>query len=272
MFPFDYHRATSLQDARETYGAADEPVYLAGGQTLIPTLKMRLAQHDRVIDLRRIPGLDAIRRDSSSLVIGAMATHAAIAASADVAATLPALSAMAGSIGDQQVRAMGTLGGSLANNDPAADYPAAALALGATILTDSRSHPAEAFFGEYFDTALDPGEIIREVRFPLAEAAAYAKIRNPASRYAVVGVFVARMADGPRVAITGAAGKAFRHTAMEDALARDFSPQALDGVTTSADGLNDDQHASAEYRAHLCGVLAKRAVEQALATATAARG
>lgn len=266
MFPFDYHRATSLQDARQTFEAAEEPVYLAGGQTLIPTLKMRLAQHDRVVDLRRIPGLDGIRRESGALVIGAMSSHAAIAASPEVAAALPALAAMAGSIGDQQVRAMGTLGGALANNDPAADYPAAALALGATIVTDTRSLPAEGFFGEFFDTALEPAEIIREVRFPLPQAAGYAKVRNPASRYAVVGVFVARTADGPRVAITGAAGKVFRHAAMEEALARDFSPNALDGVSTSADGLNDDQHASAEYRAHLCGVLARRAVEQILAT------
>lgn len=265
MFPFDYHRATSLQDARDTFEAADEPAYLAGGQTLIPTLKMRLAQHDRVIDLRRIPGLDAIRRDGDTLAVGAMCSHAAIAASPEVAAAIPALAAMAASIGDQQVRAMGTLGGSLANNDPAADYPAAALALGATILTDGRSLPAEGFFGEFFDTALDPAEIIREVRFPLPLAAGYAKVRNPASRYAVVGVFVARTAEGPRVAVTGAAGKVFRHAAMEAALAADFSPQALDGVTTAPDGLNDDQHASAEYRAHLCGVLARRAVERALA-------
>ncbi|MGC2853902.1 FAD binding domain-containing protein [Novispirillum sp. DQ9] len=264
MFPFDYHRATTLQDAREAHEAADEPVYLAGGQTLIPTLKMRLAQHDRVIDLRRIPGMAGIRREGDVLVIGALATHAAIAESDVVRAALPALAEMAASIGDQQVRAMGTIGGAIANNDPAADYPAAALALGATIVTDRRSHAMAAFLGEFFDTALEPGEIIREIRLPVAAAAGYAKVRNPASRYAVVGVFVARMADGPRVAITGAAGKAFRHAAMEQALAGDFSPGALDGVTTCADGLNDDQHASADYRAHLCGVLARRAVERAL--------
>jgi carbon-monoxide dehydrogenase medium subunit len=264
MFPFEYHRATTLQDAREAHDAATEPAYLAGGQTLIPTLKMRLAQHDRLIDLRHIPGLSGIRRDGNVLVIGAMTTHQAIADSAEVNAALPALAAMAASIGDQQVRAIGTLGGALANNDPSADYPAAVLALGGTIVTDARSHAAASFFGEFFDTALDPGEIIREVRLPLSPtlplSASYAKIRNPASRYAVVGVFVARTADGPRVAITGAGGKVFRHDAMEQALAADFSAAALEGVTTSADGLNDDLHASAAYRAHLCGVLARRAV------------
>lgn len=260
MFPFDYHRAVSLEDARQAHAAAAEPAYLAGGQTLVPTLKMRLAQHDRVIDLRRIPGMTGIRRDGNALVIGAMTTHQAIADSPDVAAALPALAAMATSIGDQQVRAMGTIGGALANNDPAADYPAAALALDASIVTDRRSHAAADFFGAFFDTALDPGEIIREVRIPLPEAAAYAKIRNPASRYAVVGVFVARTAAGPRVAVTGAAGQVFRHEAMEQALAASFGPASLDGITTSPDGLNEDQHASAEYRAHLCGVLASRAV------------
>ncbi|MFA7429366.1 MAG: FAD binding domain-containing protein [Rhodospirillaceae bacterium] len=265
MFPFEYHRAATLQDARQAHDGAEEPAYLAGGQTLIPTLKMRLAQHDRLIDLRRIPGLSDIRRDGNALVIGAMATHQAIADSAEVVAAIPALAAMAASIGDQQVRAMGTIGGALANNDPAADYPAAFLALGGTIVTDVRSHAAADFFGEFFDTTLEPGEIIREVRLPMATDAHYAKIRNPASRYAVVGVFVARTIDGPRVAITGAGGKVFRHDAMEQALAADFSEAALDGVTTSADGLNDDQHASAAYRAHLCGVLARRAVAAILA-------
>lgn len=267
MFPFDYHRATTLQDAREAHEAAEEAAYLAGGQTLVPTLKMRLAQHGRLIDLRRIPGLSGIRRDGDALVIGAMTTHQMIADSPEVIAALPALSAMAASIGDQQVRAMGTIGGAVANNDPAADYPAALLALGGTIVTDMRSHAAADFFGAFFDTSLEPGEIIREVRVPLAQSAGYAKVRNPASRYAVVGVFVARTADGPRVAITGAGGQVFRHEAMEQALAADFSPAAVAGVPTSPEGLNHDQHASAEYRAHLCGVLAGRAVQQALGAA-----
>lgn len=265
MFPFVYHRATSLDDARAAFTAAEaageEPTYLAGGQTLVPTLKMRLARHGRLIDLGRIPGLDGIEQDGDALVIGGLATHAAIAESPVVRAALPALADLAAGIGDQQVRALGTLGGAVANNDPAADYPAPALALGATILTDARAIPAEAFFGAYFDTALEPGEIVRAVRFPLPRAAGYAKVRNPASRYAVVGVFVARMADGtPRVAVTGAAGQVFRHAAMEAALAADFSAAALDGVPTAPDGLNEDQHASADYRAHLCGVLARRAV------------
>lgn len=272
MLPFTYHRATSLADARAAYDAAvadgREPTYLAGGQTLIPTLKMRLAQHGMVIDLGRIGGLGGVERTAGGggLSIGGLVTHGALAASPVVTEALPALAALAASIGDPAVRSMGTVGGALANNDPAADYPAAALALDATIHTDARAIPAADFFGAYFETALEPGEIVRALTIPaLPLAAGYAKVRNPASRYAVVGVFVARTTAGPRVAVTGAAGQVFRHAALEAALAANFSPAATQGVATDPDGLNDDLHASAAYRAHLCSVLAGRAVAAALA-------
>ena len=264
MYPFDYQRPTTLSDATEAYVSGGESAFLAGGQSLIPAMKLRMASHDRLVDLRRLPGLDGIRREGDRLIIGALATHETVSESAEVAAAIPALAALVGSIGDPSVRHMGTLGGSVANNDPAADYPAALLALGGTIRTDRREVSAADFFGEFFDTALEPGEIVTECHFPIPQAAGYAKVRNPASRYAVVGVFVARLADGPRVAVTGAGPKVFRQTAMEEALAAEFAPRALEEIKMTADGLNHDMHASAEYRAHLVGVLAKRATAQAI--------
>lgn len=263
MYPFDYQRPATLTEAAEAHAAGGEAAYLAGGQSLIPAMKLRMASHERLIDLRRLPGLDHIRRDGDRLVIGALATHEAVSESAEAAAAIPALARMVGTIGDPAVRHMGTLGGSVANNDPAADYPAALLALDGVIRTDRREIAAADFFGEFFETALEPGEIVTECSFALPQAAAYAKVRNPASRYAVVGVFVARLGDGPRVAVTGAGPKVFRQEAMEAALVGAFRPEALDGITVAAEGLNHDMHASAEYRAHLVGVLARRAVAEA---------
>jgi len=260
MYDFTYHRAGSVDDAKRLIGAAEESRYLAGGMTLIPTMKQRLASPSDLVDLAGVDGLAGVRKEGGAIVIGAMTTHAAVAANADVAASIPALAALAGGIGDPQVRNRGTIGGSVANADPAADYPAAVLALGATVTTDRRSIAADDFFTGMFETALGDGELITEIAFPIPEAAAYAKFANPASRYAIVGVMVARTGAGARVAVTGAGGSAFRVAEMEKALAKDFSPGALDGIAVPADGLNADIHASAEYRAHLVGVMAKRAV------------
>ncbi len=229
-------------------------------------MKLRLSSPSDLVDLAHIPELRGIRVDggANAIAIGAMTRHAEVAASLDVGARIPALAALAGAIGDAQVRNRGTLGGSLANNDPAADYPAAVLGLGATIRTQRREIPADDFFQGLFETALTPGELIVSVRFPVPAKAAYEKFRNPASRFAVVGVFVARTGQGVRVAVTGAgAGGVFRMTAMEQALARNWSPEALRSVAVPPDDLQSDLHASAEYRAHLIGVLARRAVARA---------
>ncbi|MDR3515789.1 MAG: xanthine dehydrogenase family protein subunit M [Azospirillaceae bacterium] len=260
MYDFDYLRPTTVADAVALLAQRSEAKFLAGGQTLLPTLKQRLAQPEAVIDLSRIAALQGIREDGDALVIGAMTLHADVAASALVLRVIPALAALAGEIGDRQVRNRGTLGGSISNNDPAADYPGAVLGLGATIETDRRSIAADDFFTGMFETALDPGEIVTSVRFPVPQRAAYRKFPNPASRYATAGVFVARTVDGVRVAVTGAGATVFRVPAIEDALAADFSPAALTGITVDDDGLNSDIHASAAYRAHLIMVLARRAV------------
>ncbi|WP_372006223.1 xanthine dehydrogenase family protein subunit M [Tistrella mobilis] len=265
MYAFEYHRPSSVADAAQALGANEDAKLVAGGMTLLPTMKQRLAAPSDIIDLNGIAELAGISRDGDTLVIGAMTRHAAVGRSDEVKAAIPALAHLASHIGDAQVRNRGTIGGSLANNDPAADYPAAALALGADIVTDQRSIPADDYFVGMFETALEPAEIIREVRFPIPEKAGYVKFPNPASRYALVGVFVARGKDGSvRVAVTGAAPSVFRVEAMEAALAADFRPEALDGITVPADGLNSDMHAGAEYRAHLIGVIAKRAVAAAL--------
>ena len=265
MYAFEYHRPSSVADAAQALGANEDAKLVAGGMTLLPTMKQRLAAPSDIIDLNGIAELAGISRDGDTLVIGAMTRHAAVGRSDEVKAAIPALAHLASHIGDAQVRNRGTIGGSLANNDPAADYPAAALALGAEIVTDQRSIPADDYFVGMFETALEPAEIIREVRFPIPEKAGYVKFPNPASRYALVGVFVARAKDGSvRVAVTGAGPSVFRVEAMEAALAADFRPEALDGITVSADGLNSDMHAGAEYRAHLIGVIAKRAVAAAL--------
>jgi aerobic carbon-monoxide dehydrogenase medium subunit len=259
MYDFSYQKPGSVADAVKALGTADAKA-LAGGMTFIPVLKQRLNKPSTVVDLSKL-GLTGISVAGNVVTIGAMTTHATVAASADVRAKIPALADLAGGIGDIQVRHRGTIGGSLANNDPAACYPAAALALGATIKTNKRSIKADDFFQGMFTTALAADEIITAVEFPVPEKAAYEKFRNPASRYAIVGVFVAKFPAGARVAITGAGqGGVFRHAGAEKALSANFSAAAVAAITTPASGLNADIHASAEYRAHLIGVMTKRAV------------
>ena len=259
MYDFAYQKPGNLGDALKALSGADAKA-LAGGMTLIPVLKQRLNKLATVVDLSGL-GLSGISVSGDAVAIGAMTTHAAVAASADVKRALPALAALAGGIGDNEVRHRGTIGGSLANNDPSACYPAAVLALGATITTNKRSIAADSYFKGMFATALEDGEVILSVSFPVPAKAAYVKFKNPASRYAMVGVFVAKGPAGTRVAITGAGqGGVFRHGGFEAALAANWSAAALDGVSTPAGGMNSDIHASAEYRAHLCGVIAKRAV------------
>jgi len=263
MYDFAYQKPTSVADAVKALAADAEAKPLAGGMTLIPVLKQRLNRPSLLVDLAKT-GLAGITAGTGSVRIGAMTTHATVAASADVKRILPALAALAGGIGDEAVRHRGTIGGSLANNDPAADYPAAVLALGATIHTNKRAIAADDFFQGMFTTALGTDEIITAVEFPAPERANYQKFRNPASRYATVGVFVAKFANGVRVAITGAGqGGVFRHTGMEQALTANFSADAIKTVTTKPDDLNSDIHASAEYRAHLIGVMTRRAVAAA---------
>jgi carbon-monoxide dehydrogenase medium subunit len=257
MLPFDYIRPSSLAEAISAHGGEGEPRYLGGGQSLIGALKLRLAAPSALIDLVRLPELQGIRHQDGHLVVGAATTHAAMEAER----AIPALAALAGSIGDRQVRNMGTLGGALANNDPACDHAAGVLGLGATIRTDRRVIAADDFFLGMFETALEPDEIIVEVRYPLPKRAAYAKVRNPASGYPVVGVFVAETGDGVRMAVTGAGACVFRLPEFEAALSVDFAPASLSGLAVPADDLNRDLHASAEYRAHLISVLAGRAVQ-----------
>lgn len=263
MYAFDYQRPTSRADA--VSAATGDARYLAGGQSLIQAMKLRLSQSERLIDLGAVADLKGIAADADGVTIGAMATHAAVAASADVRRVNPALADLAGGIGDPMVRNMGTLGGSLANADPAACYPSAVLALGATIRTDRRTIPGEAFFTGLFETALEPGEMVVAASFPAVQTAAYVKYKQPASRFALVGVFVARTAQGVRVAVTGVKGHVFRATPIEDALSRDFSADAAKAVRMPIDGINGDMHGSAEYRAAMISVMASRAVTAALA-------
>ena len=263
MYDFHYHRPDTLAEAAALIADAEDGVYLSGGLTLVSTLKQRLAQPSDVIDLAGIDGLGGIRPLGGVIEIGAMTRHAEVAASADVRKAIPALAALAGMIGDPQVRHQGTIGGSLATNDPAADYPAAVLALKATIHTDRRDIAADDFFVDLFETALDDGEIITKVSFPLAERAGYAKFPNPASRYAMVGVMAADHGNGARLAVTGAGPYVFRQRDMEAALSESFTSEAIAKITVPHDGFNDDIHGSAEYRAHLVTVMAKRAVAAA---------
>lgn len=260
MYDFVYHRPNSLEDAAGRLAASSDGVLMAGGMTLVPALKQRLASPSDVVDLSGIPGLDGVSSIAGALVIGALTRHAAVASSAPVRERIPALAALAGMIGDPQVRNRGTLGGAVANNDPAADYPAAVLGLGATVQTTKREIAADRFFAGLFETVLEDGEIITAVRFPVPDRAGYAKFPNPASRYALVGVFISQGPAGTRVAVTGAGPCVFRAADLEQALSTRFSLEALDGVTVSAEGLNSDIHAAAAYRAHLIGVMAKRAV------------
>jgi carbon-monoxide dehydrogenase medium subunit len=260
MYEFNYHKPTSLDEVANLLGANEEAKLVAGGMTLIPTLKLRLAKPSDLVDLAAIPSLRGITDAGDALVIGAMTRHAEVERSPVVKQAIPALAAMAGMIGDPAVRNRGTIGGSISNNDPAADYPAALVGLGATVQTTKRQIGAEDFFTGIFETALEPGEIVTAVRFPKTQSACYQKFRNPASRYAIVGVFVARTPGGVRVAVTGAGPCVFRVPAMEAALAQSFTPDAIKDITIPDDGLNSDIHASAEYRAHLVGVMARRAV------------
>jgi carbon-monoxide dehydrogenase medium subunit len=264
MYDFKFARPATVRQAANLLAKTEDAKVIAGGHTLVPVMKQRLARPAQLIDLSKIEGLDTIEMKGRSLVIGAMARHAAVATSAVVKANLPSLANLASMIGDPAVRHMGTIGGSLANNDPTADYPAAVMALDATIVTNKRKLKPEEFFQGLFTTALAADEIITRVQFPIAKKAAYIKFRNQASRYALVGVFVAKRPSEVRVAVTGAGSDGvFRVTQFEEALKKRFNPKSLDGLTVSADGLNSDLHGSAEYRAHLIGVLARRAVEAA---------
>ena len=264
MHAFEYHRPSTTKDALALGAQKAEGRYLAGGQSLVQAMKLRLSSPSDLIDLAGLGELRALSADSGSVTVGAMVRHAEVAASPAVQKSSPALAQLAGIIGDRQVRHMGTIGGSLANNDPAADYPAAVLGLGATITTNKRKIEADKFFKGLYETALEPGELITQVTFPAPKRAAYMKFKNPASRFALVGVFVADFGGNVRVGVTGAGPSAFRQAEMEKALAQKFAPESVANIKVKADGLNNDLHASPEYRAHLITVMAKRAVEAAL--------
>lgn len=263
MYDFSYHRPASLDEAAKLIAGQDEFKVVAGGMSLIPALKLRLARYAGLVDLGALENLKGIRREGNALVIGAMTPHAEVAASPEVARAIPALAALAEGIGDPLVRNRGTLGGSIANADPAADYPSAVLGLGATVVTHRREIPADNFFVGLFATALEAAEIITAVRFPIPRAAAYSKFPQQASRFALVGVFLAQTASGVRVAVTGAGPWVFRFRDAEAALSKRFDATALATVELRPDGLNSDIHASAEYRAYCVQVLTRRAVAAA---------
>lgn len=264
MYAFEYHRPASLKEALGLLSENDEAKILAGGHTLLPTMKQRLAGPSHLVDLGRITELRGIERTGDAVTIGAMTRYAEIAESPVLREAIPALAEMTGTVGDPHVRHRGTIGGSIANNDPSADYAAACLALGATIATNSREIHADHFFKGLFETVLEEGELITRVSFPIPAQAGYAKFRHPASRYALVGVFVAQRGAEIRVAVTGAgASGVFRWTEAEVALSRSFSAEAVQGLSASSEGLNSDIHANAVYRAHLVGVMTRRAVKAA---------
>lgn len=262
MYEFNYHRPASLDEAKMILEANSEAKIIAGGMTLLPTMKMRLAQPSDLVDISAVDGLAGIADVGNAIEIGAMTRHADVAGSELVRDAIPALAELADSIGDAQVRNRGTLGGSVANSDPAADYPAAVLGLNAIVKTNLREIAADDFFKGLFETALAENELLLSIRFRKPARAAYAKFPNPASRYAVVGVMVADIDGDIRVAVTGAGGCAFRATPFEAALKSDFSVAALLNLSIDETGLNSDMHASAAYRAHLVGVMARRAVQQ----------
>ena len=264
MYAFEYHRPSSSKEALDLAAKKSEAKFLAGGQSLVQAMKLRLSSPSDLIDLGSLKELQSLKAEGSSIVIGAMVRHAEVAGSSAVQKTIPALAQLAGMIGDRQVRHMGTIGGSLANSDPAADYPAAVLGLGATISTNKRKIEADKFFKGLYETELEPGELVTSVSFPAPKRAAYMKFKNPASRFALVGVFVADFGGKVRVGVTGAGPSAFRQAEMEKALTAKFAPESVAGIKVKADGLNNDLHASPEYRAHLITVMAKRAVEAAL--------
>jgi carbon-monoxide dehydrogenase medium subunit len=263
MYAFNYHRPKSTDEAARLVAEAEDGKLIAGGMTLLPSMKLRLAAPSDIVDLAAVEGLRGITVSGKTVTIGAMTRHVDVHTSADVKKAIPALAALAGGIGDPSVRNRGTIGGSVANADPAADYPAAVLGLNASVETTKRKIAADDFFTGMFETALGDGEIITAVSFPIPERAAYQKFPNPASRYALVGVFIAVTSGGVRVAVTGAGPCVFRVREMEAALAGDFSADAIKDITVDAGGLNSDIHASAEYRAHLVGVMARRAVAAA---------
>jgi carbon-monoxide dehydrogenase medium subunit len=267
MYPFTLERPTSTADAARLAAAGARP--LAGGQTLLASMKLRLSSADQLADLSGIKELTGICRESSregdSFVIGAMTRHIDVANHADLKAALPALADLAGNIGDRQVRAMGTLGGSVANNDPSACYPSAVLALGATIHTTERKIAADDFFLGMFATALNEGELITAISFPIPKRASYMKFKQQASRFAMVGVFIAQFESGVRVAVTGASSGVFRHAGLEAALTKSFTPEAAAAVPIDATDLNSDIHATAAYRANLISVQTQRGVAKALA-------
>ncbi|MGI9493987.1 MAG: FAD binding domain-containing protein [Geminicoccaceae bacterium] len=263
MYEFNVHKPGSVADAVSALNGASDGKFLAGGQTLIPTLKQRLAQPSDVIDLGGISELKGISDEGNAVKIGAMTTHAEVATSDAVRSQIPALADLASHIGDPQVRNRGTIGGSIANADPAADYPAAIVGLNATVHTNQRTIAADDFFTDLFETALNDDEVVTAVSFPKPSRAGYAKFPNPASRYAIVGVMVAETGGETRVAVTGAGPSVFRVADAESALAANFSADALDSLSISSADLNSDIHASADYRAHLVGVMARRAVTAA---------
>lgn len=262
MYAITLERPKTVAEAAA--GAAGGAKLLAGGQTLLASMKLRLAQPGTLFDLGVLKELAGIQRDGDAFVIGAMTRHADVAENVDLRNTLPALADLAGHIGDKQVRAMGTLGGSVANNDPAACYPSAVLALNATVRTNQRDIAADDFFQGLFTTALEEGEVITAIRFPIVQRAAYLKFRQPASRFALIGVFVAQTAAGVRVAVTGGGNGVFRHAGLEAALSANFTPEAAASVPIDASELSSDLHASAAFRANLISVQTQRAVTKAL--------
>jgi len=259
MKNFQFHRPKSVAEAVVLLKASAAAKVLAGGQSLLPMMKLDMAQPSDLVSLAGLADLRAVRVDGKNLLVGALATHAEVARST----AIPGLAALAGAIGDAQVRNRGTIGGSISHADPAADYPAALVGLGATVATDRRRIPADSFFTGLFQSALEPDELITAVHFPVPERCAYAKFAHRASKFAVVGVMVAKTAGGVRVAVTGAGPSAFRVPEMEAALGKKFAPEALDGIEVAADRLQSDSEASSEFRAHLIGVMARRAVAAA---------
>ena len=264
MYSFNYQKAKSVAGAAAVLGQHADAKILAGGQSLIAAMKLRLANPSDIVDIGLLHDLAGIKVEGNTVTIGAMTRHAQVAASAEVKKAIPALASLAGGIGDRMVRNMGTIGGSVANNDPAADYPAGLVALGATIITDKRKISADEFFKGMYETALQAGEIITAIAFPVPKRASYMKFKNPASRYAIVGVFIADFGSSVRVAVTGAAAGVFRVPEMEKALAAKFAPESVAGIKVAEDNLNSDMHAKADYRSHLITVMAKRGVEAAL--------
>ena len=264
MYEFTYHRPTTVRQAVNLLAKNPEAKVLAGGHSLIPVMKLRLASPSAIIDINHVEGMSGVEVKGRSVVIGAMTRHHEVAGSQTLKDVMPALAGVPGSIGDPHVRHRGTIGGSVANNDPNADYPAALLGLGATVITNKRRILADDFFTGMFSTALEPDEIITKISFPIAKKAAYQKFKHPASGFALVGVFVSKRGSDIRVAVTGAGSNGvFRVTAFEEALKKRFSPKSIEGIAVPADGMNSDIHASAEYRAHLVGVMARRALAAA---------